>query len=521
MTYDTIGHHIAAAARDWPDAVAVSTAAGKVLTYADLDARTTSLAAALVAMGLEPGDRVAAWLPTCLPYVELYIAVAKAGIVLVPVNNMLTEPEAEYIIRDSGAKVLFHGAEQARAANSIALRRRFDRLVLVAGDDEPDDEYSSLIRAEHAIAWPSPGSDTLFLLAYTSGTTGRPKGVIMTHRGAMMTFAQHAHTMRTPRFSTCVYHSNMSFVATVTGHILSHLYLWGRIHLTGKVTPETLLDHVDAVQGNFTFVPSPWVASITSAAARHPEKWKSIRTFLHAGSKVDPRQLRALADVIGGDRYLEGWGVTEGSGALSTATDHEGGYGRPAQDYFASVGRPVLGARVRVLDEGGRELPRDGESVGELVISAPNLAEGYWNLPEATARAFRHGWHHTGDLGSIDRSGYVYVNERRNDLIVSGGMNVYPSEIEMALSDLAGVATSAVVAQPHPRWGHAPVAFIVREPGSQLDETAVRRHCETSLARYKRPANVYFVVELPMNASGKVLRHQLRERAAGDAPSPP
>jgi fatty-acyl-CoA synthase len=520
MVKDLIGRIVSDAATRHPDLIALKTYDGLELTYRQLDDRSTRLANALLDLGCRRGDRVAVWLDTCPQYLELYFAVAKAGLVLVPVNSLFTEREARYQIEDSGATILFHAAGQERSAEALQQGTLLETLVPVVHWSEGESHFERLLAAGSAELPPLPDEDDLYLIAYTSGTTGRPKGAMVTHRTLKSTLRQHAHSYRTPQYSTCIYHSNMSFVATVLGLIMGHMFICGTVVMTGKVTAEELLDVIEEEQGNFTFIPSPWIVPMTALAARSPEKWQSVRTFVHSASKCNPEDLRAWAEVVG-PRFLEGWGMTEASGALVTVTDVQDVVeGSGADHLYASAGRPVLDTVIRVIGEDGVELPHDGETIGELVIQAPSLVVGYWNNDTASATAFRDGWYFSGDLGSIDAAGYVYVTERRSDLIVSGGMNVYPSEIEYCIAELEDVSEVAVVGVPHERWGQTPIAIVVRAAGSSIDESDVIAHCAANLARYKRPSGVRFVDALPRSASNKVLKHVLRDQTVLAAAGP-
>lgn len=512
MGADVFGRVVSQTAQLYPDRVAIISRAGLVRTYADLDERTNRLANALLGSGLSRGDRVAAWLDTCPQYIELYVALAKAGLVLVPVNSMFTEHEASYQIEDSGARALFHLARLAEPTARLAERHGLDLLVPLEEWDAVDGPYEELLAGASTALPPMPDEDDLFLISYTSGTTGRPKGALVTHRSALSSARILAASYRTPLGSVLVYHANMSFVATVLALIVGHLFVRGTIVLTGPgVTPDTILDAIEEEKATFTFLATPWLEPMTAAAAARPEAWKQVRAFLHSASKASPEVLRRWVDVVG-ERHMEVWGMTEASGcAFTVTTSDELARGNDALDFFASVGRPAIEVAIRVIDEHGREVPHDGVAVGELVVQSPSLVVGYWNRPEATASAFRDGWFFTGDLGSIDPHGYVYVTERRTDLIVSGGMNVYPSEIENSLLELAGVKEVAVVGVPHERWGQTPVAYVVTHDGVALTEEDVLRHCGEYLARYKRPAQVRFLDELPRNASQKVLKRLLCE----------
>ena len=510
---DQIGRVLTTGAAQHPERLLLKTTDGLSRTYAEFDERTTRLANALLDAGYEPGDRIAAWSGTCPQYLEVYFAVAKAGLVLVPVNSLFTEHEAEYQIEDSGAVALFCEASKVDKAATLAAKHGLRLLPTFEDWNDPTTSYELFLAAGSTTLPPEPDENDLFVISYTSGTTGRPKGAMVTHRTLKNTTRNHAHSYRTPQGSVCLYYSNMSFVATVLGLLISHVFVRGTIVMMVDVDgPESVMDAIEREQITFTFVATPWIPAMTELAKQHPEKWQQVRTFVHSTSKAPPAQMRRWAEVVG-HRYLEGWGMTEGSGSLFTVTDVDSVVkGSAADDFYASAGRAAFDCGVRVVDEDGRDLPHDGVSVGELIVTSPALVVGYWCKEEATRKAFRNGWFYSGDLGAMDKDGFVYVTERRNDLIVSGGMNVYPSEVEACIAEMATVAEVAVVGGPHERWGQTPIAFVVCRDGAVIKEIEVVDHCTRFLARYKRPTRVMFVDDLPRNASQKVLRHVLRER---------
>lgn len=513
MIVDQIGRVLTNGAAQNPDRVLLKTTDGLSRTYAEFDARTTRLANALLGTGLAPGDRIASWSGTCPQYLELYFAVAKAGLVLVPVNSLFTEHEAAFQIEDSGATALFFEADKADKARILAEQYGLKLLPEFGDWHDEFSDYEKFLAGGASMPPPEPDENALFVISYTSGTTGRPKGAMVTHRTMKNTARNHSHSYRTPQGSVCLYYSNMSFVATVLGLLISHIFVRGTIIMMMDVDgPESVMDAIGREKITFTFVPTPWIPAMTELAKQHPEKWEQVRTFVHSTSKAPPAQMRRWAEVVG-HRYIEGWGMTEASGSLFTVTDVDSVVkGNDADDFFASAGRAAIDCCVRVVDENGEDLPHDGVSVGELVASSPALVVGYWNREEATRKSFRNGWFYSGDLGAMDADGFVYVTERRNDLIVSGGMNVYPSEVEACIAEMPQVAEVAVVGGPHERWGQTPVAFIVRAGTGALDEQTVIDHCGEYLARFKRPTSVRFVDELPRNASQKVLRHVLRDQ---------
>jgi acyl-CoA synthetase (AMP-forming)/AMP-acid ligase II len=478
-----------------------------------MESRTNRLANSLLGSGLRHGDRIAAWMTTSPEYVQLYFAAAKAGLVVTPINEMFKEAEASYQLENSRAAALFFSDRTAELAERLVAGRDL-RLIasngtqLVAGALGFDD----LVAKGTDRAPAPPDEDDLFVIGYTSGTTGFPKGAMLTHRSVKNIARMNAISYRLPIFSICAYNLSMSFVATVNAFLMTHLHLGGTILFVNDHEADVVLDVVERYGATFTSVPSPLIAAYTEEFARRPHAWRSLHTLLHSASKATPELLRALAEVIG-DRYLEGWGMTENSGGLATATTLLDATGKTEAhgDLYDSAGRAVADAAVEVVGPDGERLPHDGRSAGELLIRSAALMKGYWGNPEATAKAIRDGWYHSGDIGTIDPAGYIYIADRRDDLIVSGGMNVYPTEVERVVALCPGVAECAVVGSPHPKWGSTVVAFVVRTPGSNLTEKQVIDFCKKTMASYKKPTRVVFIDQLPRTVSQKVKRRQLRE----------
>lgn len=496
-----------------PDQMAARMRGGRTATYAELDLRTDRIANGLLARGLSPGDRIAAWMDDCLEYLELYLAAAKAGLVVVPVNARFLATEAAHPIEDSGARALIFTPGLAEEVARLKLPRNLLRVTTGSADAIP---YEELGETSGRLVSPPPRPDDLYIIGYTSGTTGRPKGAMLTHRSVLALARMHASAYRLPMYSVGALTGSMSFVATVPAHHIAHLYVGGTLIVMGKWDVPLLLRTIHEERATFTYIPTPLISEFTEAAAADPDAWTSLETVLHAGSAADPDKLRALCEVIG-DRFVEGIGMTENSGGLATATvraDIQRLHERP--QILSSVGRAVVEALVEVVDDNAAPVPHDGHTVGELIIKTPALMDGYWNLAEATSAALRDGWYHSGDLASIDAEGYVYVHDRRTDLISSGGMNVYPNEVETCIARLEGVEQVAVVGVPHERWGHAVAAAVVAVRGADLSEQDVISHCRTHLASYKKPLRVLFYEELPRTAGLKLRRSLIRERVTAD-----
>jgi acyl-CoA synthetase (AMP-forming)/AMP-acid ligase II len=516
----TVGTLVQLGAARSPGRVAVMTPRGDTRTYAELDARTDRLANALLANGLGPGDRVAAWMEDCIEYVELYLAAAKAGLVVVPINARLLAAEAAYPLADSGARALFWTSGlDGCVAELEGLSPELLRVSLTPSEDTPSLIFEELLAKGRTGAPAPPSPDATYIIGYTSGTTGRPKGAILTHASVLALARLNALSYRLPLFSVAALTGSMSFVATVPSHIISHLYVGGTLIVMGRWDVESLLATIETQRATFTYIPSPTIQEFTELAAGQRARWSSLESILHSGSRASPEKLRGLCEVIGG-RFVEGLGMTENSGGLITATTREDIVGTSeAHDVFASVGRAVAESAIEVIGADGAPVAHDGSSIGELAMRSPALMTGYWNLPEETARALRDGWYMSGDLASIDAAGYLYIAERRTDLIVSGGMNVYPSEVEEHIATLGGVSECAVVGLPHERWGQTVVAAVVRDGSRTIAAADVIEHCRASLASYKKPTSVVFVDELPRTTSLKVKRTAVREMLQRQLPT--
>ena len=485
----------------------------RTLTYAELDEVTDRVGNALLGLGLRAGDRLAVWLRTGTPYLELYLAAAKAGIVVVPVNERFLAPEAAFVLADSGARMLAADGAFAAAVDQLGLDGGI-RVVEVGGAAAIRGALPYERLWEGAPGRPAPpGVDDLALLGYTSGTTGFPKGAEVTHRGLLNINRSNALAYRLPMASVGLYTGAMSFTATVPAFILTHLFLAGTVVLGGTRDPETVTAQVAEFGATYLSVPPPLVDDYATAFRRHPDRLGTLCSVLQGAGKVPAGKLVELNESLSG-RLVLGWGMTEYSGGLATATsarDHARALaGEP--ELMETVGTAVPGAMVRVVGSDGAELPRDGRSVGELAILGPAVMAGYWRNEAATARALRDGWYHSGDLGTVDPDGYVRIVDRRDDLIVSGGMNVYPSEVERVLLGLPGVADVAVVGVPHERWGQAVVAAVVpsaRTPRLAADDVVA--YCRSTLAGFKKPLRVLMVPELPRTVAGKVARPAVRK----------
>jgi fatty-acyl-CoA synthase len=486
---------------------------GPTLTYAALDERVNRLANALLGSGLIPGDRLAIWMANRFEYVETYLACLRVGVVIVQLNHRHTAVEATYPVDDSGAAGIVFDDTVADRVEAVEIAFR---VAVCAGTDlvKGAQEYESFLAGGAASA-PATVPADLAVIGYTSGTTGYPKGAELTHRSIDAIGATNMLACRYVLGSTQIFPFSLSFTAGIPAHVLPHLRVGGTTVLQSTWNTERLVDAIDRYRATFTLLPSPPLQEFCDVVEHRKTRLPSLVALLHSTARAPESHLERVVDVIG-PRLVEGWGMTENSGGLVTATttrDYQMSYPR----IYSSAGRAVPGTVVEVVDEAGHLLPHDGRTVGALLVASSSLASGYWRKPEATERAFRHGWYSTGDIGAVDQEGYVYLYDRRTDLIVSGGMNVYPSEVERVLCELPGVAQCAVVAQDHDRWGQTPVAFVVRSSPT-LDAPTLLELARTRLAGYKLPTSIRFVESLPTNAGGKVIKRDLRRRLDSGAP---
>jgi acyl-CoA synthetase (AMP-forming)/AMP-acid ligase II len=467
-------------------------ASGPVRTYAELDARSQRLAHGLLALGCARGDRVGVWLGNSLEYIDIYIACAKAGLVVVPVNGRFTPAEADHVLGDADVRLLVYCSE---IAEQVAMLQH--RPILLASDD-----LELVIAKGSTHALPDPGPDDLLIIGYTSGTTGTPKGAELTHGSVERLALTNALSCRYRMGSVHVFGMSLSFTATVPAHVLPHLVVGGTTILHRSWDTEAMLDTIERRRGNFLIVPSPVLTEVASAVRARPRAAASLVGALHSASKAPADHIADLVDALG-ERVIEGWGMTENSGGLFTAS-HAADLVSGDPLLLGGAGRPVPGTEVEVRDP-------DADRVGQLWVRSPALFRGYWRNLAATADALVDGWFNTGDLGTVC-GGVVTVVDRRADLINSGGMNVYPSEVERVLLDSGLVTECAVVAAPHLRWGQVPVAFVVA--ASTDVEAKLAAYLTDHLADYKRPTRIIALDSLPRNAGSKIERRLLAEQAA-------
>lgn len=511
MGEQSLGAFMVSVCRKYGDRPAIRSAVAS-RTYSELLERSTRLANALRGLGLEPGDRVALMLENRVEALESYLGCFLAGVVAVHVNDRLVAQEVRHILQDSGATVLVHTDGRTNVVDDVNDPTLLRTVVTIGSDiaigalaydellESADDTYTPVVRA---------GSDPA-VVGYTSGTSGFPKGAVLTHRGIISCVRMIPTVYRLTPYGRCAYTGTFSFISGLWGIHLPHLYVGARIDLLHPYTVDSWVEHVEREKCTFTNMSSPLADGLIAALERSPHAFDSIRTVMHAGSPLRREQTAALVALLG-DRFTEVWGMTE-TGAPVTATVPGDWAGVQTDDVLGSVGRAVLTAQVRVVDASGN-VSDVGE--GELQVRAETLFAGYLGLEAATQAVLKDGWFNTGDLGRIDSEGYVYITGRASDLVISGGMNVYPSEVENVLVGHPGVQEAVVLGLPDARWGEAVTAVVVPRDGSSIDENELIAHVRQHLASYKKPTRVFFWDALPKNASQKIDKRAIRTRILG------
>jgi fatty-acyl-CoA synthase len=485
------------------------------VTYGELNRHVNRIANALLALGVERGDRVAVLGRNSVEYCAIYFALAKAGAVMVPLNFRYRPGEITYATTQSGTSWFLYeaalGDQVAAARPELPSVRRF----LVFGDGVPDGP-DSLSRLATAAGEDEPGvevaEDDPRIIMYTSGTTGFPKGATLSHRQQYLHALLYAHEvgMRASDVALLIY---PLFHAGGTDCLLLPLLLvGGTAVILDRVDAQDILTAAVHEQATFLFcVPTVW-RRITRALDEHPVNLAALRMCVSSSDTIPRELLHAIKKHVSAP-VIQLYGLTE-AGVIThflRPEHHEAKLG--------SVGRPHPLVDVRIVDADGADVPPG--QVGEIVMKGPTLMLGYWDMPEKTAETIRDGWLHSGDLGRVDDDGFLYLMGRMKDLIISGGENIYPAEIERVLREHPGVRDVAVVGIPDPEWSESVLAVVVPAEDVPLTEADVVDFVRDRLAGFKKPRFVRFVDTLPVtSATGKVQKAELRRRYADLATNP-
>ena len=466
---------------------------GNSTSYRELWTRCRKLAGMVSAQGVVPGDRIAILANNSPQYLEMYVGLPAAGFVIVPLNTRHAEPELRYALEDAGAKLLITDRDAG------ALSDLVDVVINVP------DEYETLLgNAAEMELGVGVTEDTLAGLFYTGGTTGASKGVMLSHRN-LISNAMHNLTFLQPSEDDVWQIMAPMFHAAGTNSVL--IGIWSatcQIPLAA-FDPATALDLIERHGVTHTLGVPAMVAAITELQLREPRDISTLQVVAHGGSPIATEVIRRAQKAFPTAEFVHAYGATETSPLITGMRNEQLYLDEPRG---RSCGQALIGVQVKIVDSDSKELP-SGE-VGEVVTKGPNIMLGYWQKPEQTAAVLRDGWYHTGDLGRLDADGYLYLVDRAKDMIVTGGENVYCSEVEEALYKHPAVLEAAVIGVPDGKWGEAVHAVVVLREAVSAEELI--DFCRQHIAGYKLPKAITFSeTELPKSGPGKILKRELRQ----------
>ena len=501
-------------ARARPDKAAVILDSFR-LTWAQVEAASNQAAGGLRSAGVRPGDRVGLMLPNVPQFLIAYYGILKAGAVVVPMNVLLKAPEVAYYLADSGATTLIVWDDFAREALKGTGEDVNTYVVSKPGNDEVREgarPFGVLLQGSPRFEMAATGPDDSAVILYTSGTTGRPKGAELTHFNLYMccdVAANRLIELREDDVSIAVLPLFHSFGQSNVMN--TAVYGGGTITLVPRFDAAKVLEVIQRDRVSiFCGVPTMYFGLL-----HHPEADRydtsSLRLCVSGGASM-PGEVMKTFEAKFGVTILEGYGLSETSPSASFNVSQE-------ERKFLSIGKPIWGVEMKIVDEGDRELPPGPDHVGEIVIRGHNVMKGYFNQPEATAEVMRGGWFHSGDMGYVDDDGYFFIVDRKKELIIRGGFNVYPREVEEVLFAHPAVAAAAVIGIPDERLGEEVKAVVQLKAGQSVTAEELIAYCKERVAAYKYPRSVQFVDQLPIGPTGKILKRQLKAQleAAGTA----
>ena len=469
------------------------------MTWNEFYDRVYRAAAFFRDLGIQKGDRVAVWMLNCHEYLELYYATAITGIVIVPLNTRWHESDVEFTLRDSDSVALI--VDDKFAPLVAGLKVNLKRVIYVGSGETPARmiKYSY---SESKYRFDEPDSEDLVGLFYTSGTTGGPKGVMLTHRNL---WANLVHSMLVNLRKATWLHAAPMFHLADLGAIYTITANGGTHCFMPSFDPDVCMQLIERYRVTETvLVPTMLNMVIHSPNfARHD--LSSLANFIYGASPMPTPLVKTAMSLLPNTRFRQGYGMTEAAPLLTILEyeDHDG-------EAIASAGKPVFGTEIRVVDDFDRDVPV-GES-GEIIARGANVMKGYWKRPEITAEVLRNGWLHTGDLGKFDANGFLYILDRKKDMIKPGGENVYTPEVESMVAAHPAVLEVAVIGVPDSKWGETIRAVVTPRPGTSLTADELMSWCRERMTHFKCPTSVVFVDALPKGGTGKIQKGVLREK---------
>ncbi|WP_284035462.1 long-chain-fatty-acid--CoA ligase [Neobacillus sp. 114] len=506
-----IGQTLLVTSSRYPDKTAlVDTFQNIKLSYKNLNNRVNRLANALLSLGIQKGDRISILLVNCFQYVEITYAAAKLGAIMVPLNYRLKEKEIKFIIQDCTPKLFIVGNEYREIGQNCSLEQEELDLIMVNGDD-CNSQFLHYERLIQAAAPDEPKENIqeqdIFGLMYTSGTTGMPKGVIHTHRSLIEIAVRFIIEARVEEKDHTLIVSPL-FHLSGFGTLLPSVIQGAQVITMKNYDPELFLKTISDYKITFSLPVPTMITKALEVKELQRFDYSSLRLLMYGGASIPTKTLTKAMEIFKCD-FLQGYGLTEGTPLLIlTPGDHR--YALEHQPkLLEAAGRSVVLGQVKIVDDNGNEVG-PGE-MGEIIAQTRQLMNGYWQREEETIKTLKDGWLYTGDIGIRDEQHYIYIMDRKKDMIISGGENIYPAEVEKVIEKIPQVLETAVIGVPDREWGESVKAFVVFKEGQQLLASEIIEYCKNNIASYKKPSSIEILPTLPRNAGGKVLKNILRE----------
>ena len=471
---------------------------GKKMSYSDFYKCAEKFAAYLQEQDYEKDDVIALYTLNSDLFLIAYIGVQLAGFVVMPINTKLAAPEVEFIFNHSEAKGLIYDERLEDILADISYP--FQHIVGFKEMKEVIKNYTG----QRQVINLEP-HDTAVVM-YTSGTTGKPKGVMLTHQNIVSSAEIWSLSMNMTNEDRMFICTPLFHCAGLHVFAMPMFYKGGTIVIEEAFSPTNTLEQLASTAATIFFgVPSMYTIILNTSDFKE-HTFKNLRLLCYGAAPMPYELVKQVKETFPNVKVQNLYGQTENSPAATSLLDVD------ALTKIGSVGKPLTQTDVRVVDSFGETVPAGG--VGEICVRGPQVMKGYLRNPEETARTIKDGWLYSGDLGRFDEEGYLYIVDRKKDMIIRGGENIYPIEVEEVLYQLPEIFEAAVVGLPHEVYGEVPKAFVVLKEGKSLDEEAILAYCRNQLAKYKVPHEIEFLEELPRNASGKVLKHTLRPKVS-------
>lgn len=512
----------------YPDKEAV-VCEGRRFTYWQFGDRVYRLAGALKRIGAGKGDCIAILHPNAPEFLECYFAAAHLGAILNPLNSRLSPRELAFILKDSGASVLvacgrFSGKVSLVAEMDTALKQLIwtGNRPVVASMESLD--YEQILEDEQGDPSPPPAisEDDVAHLYYTSGTTGYPKGVMLSHKNVCTHALSAIAELKLTDRDKWIHVAPLFHLADAWA-TFAITWVGGKHVVMSDFEPPVVLGTMEREKVTITNMIPTMLNALVNSPGADKYDFSRLRVVLSGGAPIAPDVVKNVMETLRCD-YIQTYGMTETSPYLTLSILKDHLTDLPPEERFlykAKTGRPFLGVSLKVVREDGTEVRADDREVGEIIVKGDIVTPGYWNRPEETKSALKDGWLHTGDLAVIDKEGYVNIVDRKKDMIITGGENVYSVEVENVLYTHPAVLEAAVIGVPDRDWGESVKAVVALKPGKNASEEDIIKYCKQKIAHYKSPRSVDLVSELPKTGSGKIYKKALKERyGKGPPPNP-